>query len=194
VFWKTESNEQQWTYFVSLYFSYTSLLTIGYGDLSPISNSGKPFFVFWSLLAIPSLTILISDMGDTVVKGIKDLTIWLGEITILPSDQGSVLERLEYGIYRATTRQLRENGQSKNNGDDDDSSSGDDHPYTLSHPPFFIKAFSKKKKNKDSVNDRITKDFEESERQGEHEAHDRGDKVAEGRCPQSHSEFLLIDC
>ena len=54
--------EQDWSYFVSLYFSYTSLLTIGYGDIYPESNSGKPFFVFWSLLAIPSLTILISNM------------------------------------------------------------------------------------------------------------------------------------
>ena len=54
--------EQDWSYFVSLYFSYTSLLTIGYGDIYPESNCGKPFFVFWSLLAIPSLTILISNM------------------------------------------------------------------------------------------------------------------------------------
>ena len=61
MFFKSERN-QGWTYFGSLYFSYTSLLTIGYGDFAPQSNSGKPFFVFWSLLAIPTLTILISNM------------------------------------------------------------------------------------------------------------------------------------
>lgn len=81
--------KQGWTYFVSLYFSYTSLLTIGYGDLSPLSNSGRAFFVLWSLLAIPTLTVLISDMGDTVVKGIADLTIWVGSLTILPSQPGT---------------------------------------------------------------------------------------------------------
>jgi potassium channel subfamily K, other eukaryote len=79
---------QNWSYFGSLYFSYTSLLTIGYGDFYPQSNSGKPFFVFWSLLAVPSLTILISNMGDTIVKGIRDATLWIGNFTVLPGEQG----------------------------------------------------------------------------------------------------------
>jgi potassium channel subfamily K len=79
---------QDWSYFGSLYFAYTSLLTIGYGDFSPQSNSGKSFFVFWSLLAIPSLTILISNMGDTIVKGIRDATLWVGNFTVLPGEQG----------------------------------------------------------------------------------------------------------
>ncbi|KAH8684448.1 potassium channel-like protein [Tricladium varicosporioides] len=85
---KAAEYEQNWTYFLSLYFSYTSLLTIGYGDIYPQSNSGKPFFVFWSLLAVPSLTILISNMGDTIVKGIRDLTLWVGNFTVLPGEQG----------------------------------------------------------------------------------------------------------
>jgi potassium channel subfamily K len=79
---------QKWSYFVSLYFSYTSLLTIGYGDVYPQSNSGKAFFVFWSLLAVPSLTILISNMGDTIVKGIADLTLRIGNFTVLPDEKG----------------------------------------------------------------------------------------------------------
>jgi len=82
-------HEQGWSYFESLYFAYTTLLTIGYGDYKPFSNSGKAFFVFWSLLAVPTLTILISNMGDTVVKGIRDLTLWLGEFTLLPGEAGA---------------------------------------------------------------------------------------------------------
>jgi potassium channel subfamily K len=78
---------QDWTYFGSLYFAYTSLLTIGYGDFYPQSNSGKAFFVFWSLLAVPSLTILISNMGDTIVKFIRDITIWIGNFTVLPGEK-----------------------------------------------------------------------------------------------------------
>ena len=101
VFFYTEKN-QDWTYFQALYFSYTTLLTIGYGDFIPMSNSGKPFFVFWSLLAVPTLTILISNMGDTVVKGVKDLTIWIGEVTVLPGEKGSALDSLKYGFYKAT--------------------------------------------------------------------------------------------
>lgn len=68
----------------ALYFSYTSLLTIGYGDFFPQSNSGRPFFVIWSLIAVPTMTILISNMGDTVVDWVREGTLWLGERTILP--------------------------------------------------------------------------------------------------------------
>ncbi|KAK3700372.1 hypothetical protein LTR37_015983 [Vermiconidia calcicola] len=80
--------ERHWTYLESLYFAFTSLMTIGYGDFSPASNSGKAFFVFWSLLAVPSLTILISNMGDTVIKWFSDLTNWIGSITVLPDEGG----------------------------------------------------------------------------------------------------------
>ena len=94
-------HEQDWSYFGSLYFAYTTLLTIGYGDYKPFSNSGKAFFVFWSLLAVPTLTILISNMGDTVVKGIRDVTLWLGEITVLPGEAG-VRGRLKQIAAQAT--------------------------------------------------------------------------------------------
>ena len=84
-------HEQGWSYFVSLYFSYTTLLTIGYGDYQPTSNSGRAFFVLWSLLAVPTLTILISDMGDTVVQAIADITDRIGSLTILPQGTGITL-------------------------------------------------------------------------------------------------------
>lgn len=86
VFYVTE-RDQDWTYFASLYFSYTCLLTIGYGDLYPESNSGKAFFVLWTLLAIPTLTILISNMGDTVVAVFSNAIIWIGSITVLPGEK-----------------------------------------------------------------------------------------------------------
>jgi potassium channel subfamily K len=92
---------QGWTYFTALYFSYTSLLTIGYGDLQPESNGGKPFFVLWTLLAVPTLTIFISHMGDTVIKTFADLTIWAGSITILPHETG-VRHALQLCLHRIT--------------------------------------------------------------------------------------------
>lgn len=108
IFKATERN-QVWSYFGSLYFSYTSLLTIGYGDFYPQSNSGKAFFVFWSLLAVPSLTILISNMGDTIIKGIRDLTLWIGKLTVLPGEKG------EKGIV-ATIKGLKESTGMTANG------------------------------------------------------------------------------
>lgn len=88
VIFQITEHRQEWSYLQALYFAYTSLLTIGYGDLAPKSQSGRAFFVFWSLLAVPSLTILISNMGDTIVKWVSDLTNWIGSFTVLPDEGG----------------------------------------------------------------------------------------------------------
>ena len=88
IFQKCEESYQGWTYFEAVYFCFVSLLTIGYGDPAPVSNAGKSFFVFWSLMALPTMTVLISNAGDTVVKVIRDATISLGNITILPGEEG----------------------------------------------------------------------------------------------------------
>jgi len=84
VFWFTEQRPQHLTYFEALYFAYTTLLTIGYGDFYPQSNSGKPFFVVWSLIAIPTVTVLISNLGKTLIEWLKVGTLWVGQRTILP--------------------------------------------------------------------------------------------------------------
>ena len=81
-----EQSEQGLSYFEALYFCYVSLLTIGYGDLAPKSNAGKPFFIVWSLVAVPTMTILISDMGDTVVASYKRRTSVLADWTVLPKE------------------------------------------------------------------------------------------------------------
>ena len=86
VFWQCEKNIQGMTYFQGLYFCYVSLLTIGYGDLAPKSNAGKPFFILWSLIAVPTMTILISDMGDTVISSFKRGTFKLADFTVLPKE------------------------------------------------------------------------------------------------------------
>ncbi|CAG8123330.1 unnamed protein product [Penicillium olsonii] len=80
VFWKLED----WTYFNSLYFCFVSLLTIGYGDFTPQSNAGRPFFVLWSLIAIPTMTMLISQMSDTIVASFKRATSIVADYVVLP--------------------------------------------------------------------------------------------------------------
>ena len=68
---RRSERSQGWTYFEALYFTYTSLTTIGYGDFYPTSNFGNVFFVFWSLLAVPVLTSLATVMGEL---GLRTLT------------------------------------------------------------------------------------------------------------------------
>ncbi|OAA51116.1 Ion transport 2 [Beauveria brongniartii RCEF 3172] len=88
VFWSTERHyQEQWSYFDSFYLCFVSLTTIGYGDRVPMTNAGKSFFVFWSLLALPTMTVLISHAEDTVVKFVREMTIKLGAVTILPRDK-----------------------------------------------------------------------------------------------------------
>ncbi|GES62172.1 ion channel [Aspergillus terreus] len=81
VFWTLEA---KLTYFEALYFAFCSLLTIGYGDITPTTNASKPFFVVWSLLAIPTMTTLISEMSDTIVAGFKRATSLVADWTVLP--------------------------------------------------------------------------------------------------------------
>ncbi|KAI9885735.1 MAG: hypothetical protein M1823_002456 [Watsoniomyces obsoletus] len=84
VFHRVEQREQGLTYFQGLYFCYVSLASIGYGDLSPKSNAGKPLFVLWSLIAVPTMTILISDMAETVIASFNRATFTLADWTVLP--------------------------------------------------------------------------------------------------------------
>ena len=88
IFQSCEEEYQDWSYFTAFYFAFVSLTTIGYGDVTPVSPPGKSFFVFWSLLALPTMTVLISNAGDTIVKSIKDATNQLGNVTILPGERG----------------------------------------------------------------------------------------------------------
>jgi potassium channel subfamily K len=81
IFWALEDDL---TYFQALYFGFTSLLTIGYGDITPTTNASRQFFVVWSLLAVPTMTSLISKMSDTLVDGYKRCTNIVADWTVLP--------------------------------------------------------------------------------------------------------------
>ncbi|KAI1910124.1 hypothetical protein LOZ65_006417 [Ophidiomyces ophidiicola] len=96
----------QWTYFQSLYFAYTSLLTIGYGDFALGAVWSKPFFVLWSLLAIPTTTIFFSAFGDTLARTFHDLAIYIGELTILPGEIGIKKQALH--SYQSVMRNFRQ--------------------------------------------------------------------------------------
>lgn len=195
VFYKSEVN-QDWSYFASLYFAYTSLLTIGYGDYEPMSPAGKAFFVFWSLLAIPTLTILISNMGDTVVKGVKDATIWIGEITVLPSNEATVLERLRYGLLKSLfgKRVARTKHEQRRNERQQKQQDPEDGPH-VEEPPGRIlgtKFLRRRHKHREAVDasDRLAANFEKSEKEDERLAQLQGNKTAE---MEHHRRRILLE-
>jgi potassium channel subfamily K len=102
VFWQLEENL---SYFDALYFGFCALLTVGYGDFSPTTNAAKPFFVVWSLIAVPTMTTLISEMSDTIVAWFKHATDKVADWTVLPqsSKYKAFLEKLPV-IYSALER------------------------------------------------------------------------------------------
>src|SRR3569833_1177929 len=55
-----------------------------YGDFSPKSNAGRPFFIVWSLIAVPTMTILIQERSSTVVSAVNRGTFTLADWTVLP--------------------------------------------------------------------------------------------------------------
>ena len=57
---------QGWSYFDSVYFTFIAILAIGYGDFTLQSNSGKALFVLWSLIVVPTLTMLITTAVEAV--------------------------------------------------------------------------------------------------------------------------------
>ncbi|GAB7349089.1 hypothetical protein MBLNU459_g8042t2 [Dothideomycetes sp. NU459] len=109
IFWQAEQRSQGITYFQSLYLCYVSLLTIGYGDLAPKSNAGRPFFVVWSLVAVPTMTILVADMGDTIISNFKQGTASLADFTVLPKEGiwHAVLARNPWLLSWLTSRRAR---------------------------------------------------------------------------------------
>ncbi|KAL4889774.1 hypothetical protein BDV59DRAFT_210064 [Aspergillus ambiguus] len=78
------SLEDDLTYFSALYFNFVCLLSVGYGDITPTTNAGKAFFVIWSLIAVPTMTTLISEMSDTVIAVFQHLTNLFAKWTLLP--------------------------------------------------------------------------------------------------------------
>ncbi|KAK9478923.1 hypothetical protein V1514DRAFT_347174 [Lipomyces japonicus] len=76
------SSLEGWTYLEGVYFCSLCLFTIGYGDFVPTKPGSKAFFVAWSLLAVPMMTILISSLGDTIIAGVMIFTDVLGDLTL----------------------------------------------------------------------------------------------------------------
>ncbi|PKS08653.1 hypothetical protein jhhlp_005042 [Lomentospora prolificans] len=89
IFVQFEKPYQQWTYFDGIYFTFVCLTTLGYGDRTVQSNGGRSFFLFWTLLALPTMTVFISNASETIVKVVRVVTLELGKRTVLPGEHGS---------------------------------------------------------------------------------------------------------
>jgi len=84
-FWQAEKSTLGMSYWETIYFCWVSLLSIGYGDFSPHSGAGRCFFVIWSLMAVPTMTILAGDLTSTVVSLFSSWSLAVANLTVLPT-------------------------------------------------------------------------------------------------------------
>ena len=127
-------------------------------------------------------------MGDTVVKLIKDATIWVGEITVLPNDEVSAVRRLKHGLYKASLGLIEPKGHL---ADEESGGKDDKHSKIRDIPPGLIKLFGNggndsggeggQRHQNEEMQDRMAEDFEAAEKQNEEEARELGDVPAEGQ-------------
>lgn len=66
---KNGTNEQNWSFGQSLFFSTTVVTTIGYGHIAPISDGGKIFCMVYALVGIPFVLVLLSATVDRLMAG-----------------------------------------------------------------------------------------------------------------------------
>ncbi|KAK3485787.1 uncharacterized protein B0T23DRAFT_407879 [Neurospora hispaniola] len=64
-----------------------------YGDITPKSNIGKPFFIVWSLIAVPIVTVLFQEMSSTVVRAVNRGAFKVADWTIMPTSKRGVLDK-----------------------------------------------------------------------------------------------------
>jgi potassium channel subfamily K, other eukaryote len=131
-------------------------------------------------------------MGDTVVKSVKDATIWLGEVTVLPSDDASVSSRLKYGLERLTLG-LLDPESSPRQAVKKQSSDSDEQGFQELHPGlakvFGQRRLRKVNKKRQEAGERLASEFEATEKLEEEEAKDRGDEIAED---EHHYRRMLL--
>jgi hypothetical protein len=56
-----------WTMLDSLYFSLITLTTVGYGDISPVTNAGKIFTMFYTVIGLGILAAFITTVANIYI-------------------------------------------------------------------------------------------------------------------------------
>ena len=84
IFYEAEMTTLALTYWESVYFCWVAILSIGYGDFAPKSGAGRCAFLIWSLVAVPTVTILVGDLTGTVVALFNQWSHAVADVTVLP--------------------------------------------------------------------------------------------------------------
>lgn len=63
------SHNEKWSYLDSLYFSVTTLATVGFGDLHPTNSASKIFTMFFIFMGVGLALYVVSTFSKSIVEG-----------------------------------------------------------------------------------------------------------------------------
>ncbi|XP_070557447.1 two pore potassium channel protein sup-9-like [Ptychodera flava] len=62
------STWREWNFATCLYLTVTAITTIGYGDIAPITQTGRIIMLFYSVIGIPLNLVFLDSFGDLLAK------------------------------------------------------------------------------------------------------------------------------
>jgi hypothetical protein len=72
---ETTGHIEKWTYPNSIYFSITTISTIGYGDLYPVTTLGKLYVLLFCFMAMGVIGCLFSLIGSSVIHSVESVVL-----------------------------------------------------------------------------------------------------------------------
>lgn len=63
---------EKWTFYGSLFFCCTVFTTVGYGEIYPVTRSGRAACIIYAMLGIPLMLLVISDFGDILAMFVSN--------------------------------------------------------------------------------------------------------------------------
>lgn len=62
---------EKWSMLDALYFSVVTISTVGYGDVTPHTEVGKIFTIFYVLIGLGLFAMFTASIGDNLIKVVK---------------------------------------------------------------------------------------------------------------------------
>ncbi|XP_059157287.1 potassium channel subfamily K member 6-like isoform X2 [Physella acuta] len=70
-------SEPNWSFGQAMFFASTVVTTIGYGRVTPLSDAGKAFCIFFAILGIPLTLVLFTACVERLMIPTRNLLYWL---------------------------------------------------------------------------------------------------------------------